>query len=212
MSDYININDLSIHLIHGLGPSAFNLSPPPPCPIVLSIRITLTPDVVPHCTQHDNMPGLGVNYSSTSKEVIALLGGDSVWSSPNEVIIAVGKAILENPSAEGVDIELVLPRALLLAESAVYRATVTRQGIENARYESRQIKVACIIGLHPHERERKQRLELDIAVLGLLGKEWDHRAFTEMAYEVGDSALQTFDAADICSGSKLPAMERWRAW
>ena len=67
-ADNITVRSLSVQLPHGLGPSAFGLVSPPPCPISVTLAIHLRPDVVPSCVSADTMSGLGVNYSAVTKE------------------------------------------------------------------------------------------------------------------------------------------------
>jgi dihydroneopterin aldolase/2-amino-4-hydroxy-6-hydroxymethyldihydropteridine diphosphokinase/dihydropteroate synthase len=199
--DQVRIQNLSIHLPHGLGPSAFNLLPPPPCPIVLNVTISLRKDVVPNCVQNDNMNNLGVNYSSVSKGLIALTA--QTFAGPWELVRAVGEDVGRGEVVREVDVELGMPKALLNAGAAVYRAAFAAKpisaAIDGAGGEGggggeltiqtqecgiSNLRVMTIIGLHPHERLAKQALELDLWVKHHDVGKWDHKAVADDIYRV----------------------------
>ncbi len=185
--DTITISNLSVHLPNGLGPSAFNLLPPPPCPALISMDIHLQPDIVPSCVEHDAMGGLGVNYSSVSKAVYAALTdakttfkrAEDVVKAVARVPLAIGKDVVQS-----VRVAVELPRAVLMAQSVVYAATfVYEQGGEWS-CEIREIRLSCVVGLHPHERQERQRLEVDVSIHGYDIGAWSHRDFTNEVVEV----------------------------
>lgn len=184
--DTITISSLTLHLPHGLGPSAFHLTPSPPCPALLSLTIHLVPNSVSATAAGDSMAGLGVNYSSVSKAVYALANdAEKVWSGPWELMRAVSAIPLGFDDVQSVDIRLGLPKALLHALEAVYKASYAKNGQETGRSCTiRDLKVVCIVGLHEHERKEKQRLELDVKVRGGDWNVWGHKGFADEVYDV----------------------------
>jgi dihydroneopterin aldolase/2-amino-4-hydroxy-6-hydroxymethyldihydropteridine diphosphokinase/dihydropteroate synthase len=189
MPDRITVAALSCHLAHGAGPSAFGLTPPPPCPLELELDIDLLPNVVPHCVDEDDMKGLGVNYSSVSKAVYAAVADPArVWVNPSAILREAAVVALKLPAVAGVTVRARLPRALLQAQSADYtqyfpRAT-SPHSLPPPTCTIRDLRVACVIGLHPHERAERQRLEADITVDGYETEGWSHRALADQAFKV----------------------------
>lgn len=179
--DTISINDLQIHLINGLGASAFGLSTPPPCPISLTLHIRLKDGIVSE--DEDSMLGLGVNYSAVSKEVYATLSDRyTTWPGPLELMQSAASVPLALEAVLAVDVRLELPRALLHARSAVYGASFGSSRGE-VTMEISALQTACVIGLHPHERAERQRLEVDLRFRGWkegLG----HRRVADIALKV----------------------------
>lgn len=204
MSDRITISQLSIHLANGLGSSAFGLEPPPPCPILLDVVIHLKRQIIPLVANHDSMASLGVNYSSVSKHIYARLSSrEQVFTRPEEVLDVTAGCVLALDSVDRVEIALSLPRAALHAESVRYRATYDCQGcVADQGVEIRDMKVACVVGLHPHERQERQRLEvdLDLAVGGLQGwKGLNHKAIHDMLHHVRTLSLACLLPHPPCS-------------
>lgn len=176
MPDVISVNSLTAH-IAGAGPSAFDLDPLP-CPVEITLRIELDPSVIPN--DADSMPGLGVNYSSVSKAVYAAVSGKS-FANPAEILNVAAKVPLELQAVKSVDVKATLPRALLQGKCSYER----RFGVQQSplRCNVDDMALSTVIGLHPHEREEKQRLEADITVDGV-EEGWKHKAFADDAYKV----------------------------
>lgn len=190
MPDYIEISSLSsLHLPDGLGPSAFGLSPAPPCPVSVSLRIHLNDQVVPSCLFDDTMGGLGINYSSVSKEIIKLTNSHS-WSNPRELMVGISRIPLDltDKVVERVEVTLELPKASLSAKSIWYSAVFDHDQLDGRawRCDLRGIRVKTIIGLHPHEREERQWIEVDVGVNGYDEDRWDHRIAAEDIYAVSE--------------------------
>lgn len=166
MPDRITISSLSIHLAQGLSPSAFGLSPPPPCPILIDMTIHLRPEIIPLVASHDSMASLGVNYSSVSKSIYAALSTPSrQFHDVREVMDVIAGCGLVLTCVERVEVSVSLPRATLHAQCVRYSAEYTSGGaVRDRSMEIRDLRVACVIGLHPHERKEKQRLEVDLNV------------------------------------------------
>ncbi|OCF73643.1 dihydropteroate synthase [Kwoniella mangroviensis CBS 8886] len=208
-SDSVNLSSLSIHLPNGLGPSAFNLSPPPPCPIILNISMSLRDGSILDTATGDSMSGLGVNYSAVSKAIYALISSpEKVWNGPWELLRKVSTIPLGLTDVDRVKIGVIMPKALLHADSARYKATYSLKEkevvVENRRCEIKDIKLECIIGLHPHEREEKQRLEVDVEVGDVDWDEWGHKDFADQVYEVvSNSSYGTIESLIHSLGSHL---------
>jgi len=100
-----------------------------------------------------------------------------------EVAAGVALAI---ECVESVIIKLKLPRAVLHAQEIRYSATWTRGGVIKGRAcEIKDLRVSAVVGLHPHERGERQRLELDLKVRFKSGfEEWDHKAIQDIAMDV----------------------------
>jgi dihydroneopterin aldolase/2-amino-4-hydroxy-6-hydroxymethyldihydropteridine diphosphokinase/dihydropteroate synthase len=129
------------------------------------------------------MSGLGVNYSSVSKSIYALLTRPSrVWSKAEEVLEAVGGVVMAQEAVESVDIKVEVPRGLLHAQSVMYTQSFSTKGRGEVKMKIKDLRITCVIGLHPHERAENQRLEVDLELEGWGGM--GHKAFTDYAYSV----------------------------
>ena len=199
--DKIHISDLSLHVPDGLGPSAFNLLPAPPCPANLSLTVSLRSDVIPSCVGNDTQGGLGVDYSSLSRD-IQRLSSEAKWDGPHELLEAIGKKVLENEVVKGVQAVLELPRASLIAQSIIYSTTFTsplsrpapskrdlRPEASGNRWKCRVKGVRCmtIIGLRDYERKEKQWLEVDVTVEDYEQASWDHLSVTKSVHQVSST-------------------------
>ncbi|WVR05742.1 dihydropteroate synthase [Kwoniella sp. DSM 27419] len=200
--DSVNLSSLSIHLPNGLGPSAFNLiDPAPPCPILLDLSFALRPRSIEDTAAGDVMSGLGVNYSAVSKAIYALVSStDKTWQDPWSLMEAVSGPPQDLDDCVAVQVKLTVPRALLHADAAVYSARYS-QGLsgglieEERRCMIKDIRTECIIGLHPHERQDQQRLEVDVEVTDIDWKSWNHKAFTDEVHRyVSASSYGTIES------------------
>lgn len=140
--DQIIITDLALQLPNGLGPSAFALDPPPPCPLSLTLTIDLAPHVIPQSTDSDSMASLdeGVNYSAVSKAVYARLsaGGDGAgqagqggWKGPQKIAEVIAEVVHLNGGrgVQGVHLKMELERAVLQARAVEYSTYVPIQAV-----------------------------------------------------------------------------------
>lgn len=161
MSGSIIISDLQIHVPNGLGPSAFGLTPPPPCLISLTLEMILEDGII--STDEDTMSGLGVNYSSVSKQIYANLSNpERTWKSPMEALSFAARLSLQNPAVKSTEVTLEISRALLHARSVTYSSSIAGEGVSSRRLKINGLQVSCVIGLHPHEQMERQRLEVDV--------------------------------------------------
>ena len=147
------------------------------------------------------MGGLGVNYSSVSKEIIRLTAekGEG-WNTPNDLVRATASVPLALEVVKSVDVRLSLPKASLVAQAIVYSASFTSLEQEGGAGEDKittlegddwrckldNIRVRTIVGLHPHERQTRQWLEVDVEVSDIPAV-WNDRAASEAVYEVRSS-------------------------
>ena len=201
--DCLRIGALSLQLPNGIGPSAFGLTPAPPCPANLTVSLDLREDVVPSCVNDDTQGGLGVDYSAMSKQIIALSSA-SHWRGPGEFLKAIAETCLANEVVQGVEVDFELPKASLQAESVVYKAIFSGRLAKPAfpgpqkdkvsllkwSGELRNIRCMTIIGLRPYEREEKQWVALDIKVENYNEHPWDHRVLAKEVYQVGVTCAQ----------------------
>jgi dihydroneopterin aldolase len=162
--DQIKISCLTVHL---------------PCPITITLNLSLAPHVISHSTSSDTFTNLGVNYSTVSKTIYALVHsratstngdvGEEVWNDAGELIEAVGKKALEFDGVVGVQVVVDLPRGSLVG-LARYGATFGHvsggKEAEGWFCEIVDMKVMALIGLHPHERTTRQPLESDLCLTG----------------------------------------------
>jgi len=149
--------------------------------------MNLHPTLIPLVASSDTMASLGVNYSSVSKTIYAqLIDGKRTFKKPEEVMEVAAGVALAIGCVESVVINLKLPRAVLHAQEVRYLATWTRGGMVKQREcEIKDLRVSAVVGLHPHERGERQRLELDLKVRFKSGfGEWDHKAIQDLAMDV----------------------------
>jgi dihydroneopterin aldolase/2-amino-4-hydroxy-6-hydroxymethyldihydropteridine diphosphokinase/dihydropteroate synthase len=184
LKDTIRISELALHLPSGAGPSSFGLVPPPACPAVVSLEIQVQDKVIPSCTADDTFGGLGPNYSAISKAIIAHVGSQE-WRSPEALLRGIVTVPLDLDVVELVRATLQLPKASLVARSITYSAmfSPTCRNGEQWRCTINDIHVKAVVGLHPHERARRQALELDVGIQGH-EEEYQPRRLAEHVHDV----------------------------
>ncbi|ORY21159.1 Dihydropteroate synthase-like protein [Naematelia encephala] len=188
MPDTIKISDLSLPILNGVGPSAFNLSPAPPCPVSITVEARLNAQVVPACVGEDNMSGLGVNYSSLSKDIIASVSPpDLHFASVADLIELTGRRalVLGPENVDSVRVTVEMPKASLVADKVIYSAVFSHTIPEGKEWtcQVKDVRVMALIGLHPHERKEKQRLECDVLVEGYADRVFKHKEFADEVYK-----------------------------
>jgi len=174
--------------------------------------------------------GKSVNYSALSKSLLKRLSeategqDERVESLEDLVEVAVSHCAAESPSSlERIDVKVERRRALLFSDSVSVQTTAVVEYPQackdgtfpdhiGLRTRNRTIKINgiqadTIIGLNPHERLERQRLEMDLEVdLGkLFGLE---RGSSELAFDyksLGQTALQ------VRLGSGVAAGKEWSA-
>ena len=132
-------------------------------PVILTIRAFR--DVV---VQGDNIT-MTLNYSQMSKDILKLVKQSE---SPSG-FLSVGQFSLElwglgrkEWHLKGMIVEIRLPKAILQSDRGLthYDAYVNDKDSPFLKDEIRieALKAACIIGIHPHERQEKQTVEINI--------------------------------------------------
>ena len=169
--DTISLRNL--HMTAVIGADAWN-RPGKPQPIVLTLKLLIdttaagTSDEIAHT----------FSYGQMCKDVAMLSDGRfrSVdHLTENLVMIATSK----NWPGESLQISLVAPKALLRVDGGLGREVTLRKHwitngtatqpaweCERQAWLVRQLKVACIIGVNPHERLEKQQVTIDLKILG----------------------------------------------
>ena len=195
----------NFHMTAIIGPDAWN-RPGKSQPIVLTLKLLFdttsagTSDEIAHT----------FSYGQMCKDITTLSDGhyrniDDLTS--NMVNIALAK----NWPGESLRISVVAPKALLRVEGGLERElTLRKQWIESLAVKQevwdlerhawrvRGLKVACIIGVNPHERLEKQQVAINLEILGERGKaEEDYRGKTEE----GKSPWATL-VSRVCSVSR----------
>ena len=174
--DIISLRNL--HMTAVVGPDAWH-RPGKSQPVVLKLKLLIdttsagTSDEIAHT----------FNYGQMCKHVSDLSGGhfrsvDDLTS--NLVRIALAK----NWPGESLQISLIAPKALLRVEGGLGRDITLRKqwtgigaaeqqtwGCERHVWLVKDLKVACIIGVNPHERLEKQQVTINLEILGEDGKE-----------------------------------------
>ena len=161
-----------------IGPDAWN-RPGKSQPIVLTLRLLInttsagTSDEIAHTFSYGKM-----------HEDAILLWNARFRSIDDLTSNLVGDALANNWPGESLQISLVAPKALLRVEGGLGRdVTLRRQwtgsgaakkqiwGCERHSWLVKNLKVACIIGVNPHERLEKQQVTINLEILGEHGKD-----------------------------------------
>lgn len=72
--------------------------------------------------------------------------------------------------------------SLSASSSSVIRGSKSKRG--SLRFIMNDLRAECIVGLHPHERRDKQRVEVDVEVSDVGFKGWDMKMFGDRIYDV----------------------------
>ena len=206
--DLVTISSLSLVLPNGIGPSAFGLCPAPPCPVIVDLVIRLADGIVAGCSQNDSMTALGVNYSSVSKEIIALVNEtatEKTWRHPYELMREIARKGLKiQDVVEGAIVSMELPKASLPAQAIHYQAMFSERARGGSQWACtvRDLRCRTIIGLHEHERRMRQWLEVNFDIMGWSPADGplDHNDAAERVHEV-NLPRTTFNAHRTDGGS-----------
>ena len=168
----------NFHLTSVIGPDAWN-RPNKSQPIVLTLKLLIdttsagTSDEIAHT----------FSYGQMCKDATALSDGN--FRSINDLTnCLVGIVYAKNWPGETLHISCVAPKALLRVEGGLGRdITLRKKRDENEAAEMhswsyerhswlvKDLKVACIIGVNPHERLERQQVVISLEILGEHGKE-----------------------------------------
>lgn len=163
----------NFHMTAIIGPDAWN-RPDKSQPIMLTLKLLIdttsagTSDEISHT----------FSYGHICKDATVLSGGH--FLSVDELITnLVSIALAKNWPGEGLQISIVAPKALLRVEGGLGREVTLRKQLVESGAAKQQIwcwerhawlvkdlKVACIIGVNPHERLEKQQVTINLEILG----------------------------------------------
>ena len=168
----------NFHMTSVIGPDAWN-RPNKSQPIVLTLKLLIdttsagTSDEIAHT----------FSYGQMCKDATALSDGN-FRSIDDLTNCLVGIVFGKNWPGEALHISCVAPKALLRVEGGLGRdITLRKDRIENGGAEMhpwtyerhswlvKDLKVACIIGVNPHERLERQQVAISLEILGEVGEE-----------------------------------------
>ena len=164
----------NFHMTAAIGPDAWNrLGKLQPVVLTLKLLIDTT-----SAGKSDEI-GHTFSYGQMCKDV-AVLSGKHFRSVDDLMHHFVATAISAQWPGESLQISLVAPKALLRVEGGLGREVTLRKQLvgeqptwtsERQVWLIKQLKVACIIGVNPHERLEKQQVTIDLEILGQHGIE-----------------------------------------
>ncbi len=163
----------NFHLTAVIGRDAWS-RPGKSQPIVLTLKLLIdttvagTSDEIAHT----------FSYGQMCKDLTLL--SDGHFSNVDDFIISlVSIASSKRWPGKSIQISLVVPKALLRVEGGLGREVVLRKNCvddgaaeqhiwawEGQAWLVKQLKVACIIGVNPHERLEKQQVTINLEILG----------------------------------------------
>lgn len=177
----------NFHMTAIIGPDAWN-RPGKPQPIVLTLKLLFdttsagSSDEIAHT----------FSYGQMCKDIATVSNGH--YRNIDDLTSNLGSiALAKDWPGESLQISLVAPKALLRVEGGLGREiTLRKQWIEGKAVKQQVwdlerhawlvtgLKVACIIGVNPHERLEKQQVTINLEILGERGKaEGDYRGKNE---------------------------------
>jgi dihydroneopterin aldolase len=162
VSDKIIIDSLVLPLTISLD----HWSRPQPSPHSLTLTIS-TPPLTAEASQ-DDLGSTSINYSTSSKAVVALAQSRS-WESLEGCAEAIAACVLEMGGDQGVKSVRVEIGALKVLAGGKARIVISRgrQGEADASpdvMELEGVEVRCIIGLNPQERLEKQSVVVALSI------------------------------------------------
>lgn len=171
MSDEIYIQNLRLSAI--VGPDAWH-RPNKPQPLTVSARLHINTSAA---GSSDDIRET-VSYGEICKVVTALIEREKAFRCIEHLGWRIASLAGEqNWGGEKFEIEVILPKGLLRAEGGIgFRCCVVRhsegQGTEPQWREGEEyvwlikdLKLACVIGVNPHERVEKQAVAVNLQVL-----------------------------------------------
>ena len=169
----------NFHMTAAIGPDAWNrwlkLQP-----IVLTLKLEID---TTSAGKSDEI-GHTFSYGQMCKDV-AVLSGEHFFSVDDLILNLVTIAISAQWPGESLQVFLLAPKALLRVEGGLGRqVTLQKQLVgvhptwtsERQVWLVKQLKMACIIGVNPHERLEKQQVNVDLEIVGQHGIENNSKA------------------------------------
>ena len=159
----------NFHMTAAIGPDAWNRSGKLQ-PIVLTLKLLID---TTSAGKSDEI-GHTFSYGQMCKDA-AVLSGVHFRSVDDLIHHLVAIAISAQWPGESLQVSLVAPKALLRVEGGLGRQVTLRKQLvreqptwtwERQVWLIKQLKVACIIGVNPHERLEKQQATIDLEILG----------------------------------------------
>jgi len=139
-----------------------------PTPVTLSVRLILPSQDLARAGDSDNVEHT-VSYGTLAKEVMKAITSKGNFSSLREFAEHVSLAALVLAGRKDVAVETrsVLPEGLLLAEGVgVETRLVGDPGMMSEQAGAMlfvdRLRVACVVGVNPHERLQKQWVVIDL--------------------------------------------------
>ena len=158
----------NFHITAAIGPDAWNRSGKLQ-PIVLTLKLLID---TTSAGKSDEI-GHTFSYGQMCKDV-AVLSGRYFRSVDDLIQHLAATTISAQWPGESLQVSLVAPKALLRVEGGLGRQiTLRKQWVgqqeiwtsERQVWLIKQLKVACIIGVNPHERLEKQQATIDLEIL-----------------------------------------------
>lgn len=171
MSDEIFIQDLRLSAI--VGPDAWH-RPNKPQPLTLSARLHINTSAAG--TSDDVRET--VSYGEICKVITAYIEGERAFHCIEQLGWRITELAQKHKwGGKKFEIELTLPKGLLRAEGGIgFRCCIVRdpdgQGTEPQWHDGedyewliKDLKLACVIGVNPHERVEKQAVLVNLRIL-----------------------------------------------
>lgn len=173
--DTIFFNNLQLSAV--IGPDAWN-RPDRPQPIILSLQLQID-----RSSADDDADDIGntFSYSQIGKEVTALLKSTKFWGIDHLTSELAGLA--ESWPGEALKVQALAPKGMLRVEGGFGREFSLKRIVETKTNNNdfnktlnwhvgshewfiKGLKLACIIGVNPHEWREKQNISIDIRIQG----------------------------------------------
>ena len=168
--DTIYLRNLQLSAV--IGPDAWN-RPDKPQPIVLSIQLQVDTSSAGSTDDIRNT----FSYGQICKDVTAKLDGKTFTSIDHLTSDLAGLA--DNWPGETLKLQVMAPKAMVRVEGGFAREFFLRRvetkthgwktlnwNVGSHEWVVKGLKLACIIGVNPHERVEKQNLSIDLRIQG----------------------------------------------
>lgn len=154
-----------LHTTATIGPDAWN-RPGKPQPIILTLKLRV--DTAPAGNSDDI--GQTFSYGQMCKDIAQVSNG--FYLSIDNLTRHLLKITDDHGwPGEGLEISALAPKALLRVEGGLQRELVLQRTYEEEEWQIerhvwlvKDLKVACIIGVNPHERLEKQQVNINLRV------------------------------------------------
>lgn len=168
--DTVYLHNLELSAV--IGPDAWN-RPDKPQPIILSLQLQIDNTSAGNVDDIRNT----FSYGQICKDVMAKLNSKTFMSIDHLTSELAGLA--DNWPGEALTVQALAPKAMLRVEGgfgrefALRRIEIKTHGFKTLNWHVgshewviKGLKLACIIGVNPHERLEKQNISIDIRIQG----------------------------------------------